>query len=111
MKLNITLNYEKSFTEDQFNLATNMLTMKSTHFFIASNVWDSIYLELDDLIPEGYLANLHLVSNDIKVKLPAKITDKTLRLLTELYPDKSGTIRKNYMMGRDMSEVLGDCLV
>jgi len=111
MILNITRTYNKSFVEDTCNLATNMLQMKATHLFIASNAWERINIELEDTIPEGYLRSLSLVSQDIKVNLPENITDKTLHLLTELYPSKAGTLRRCYMQGRDLREVLSDCLV
>lgn len=111
MILNITKVYNQGFVENTCNLATHMLAMKSTHLFIASNAWESIYLEIDDSIPEGYLKSFNLVTKNIKVKLPDNLTDKTLRLLTELYPDKAGSLRKCFMQGRDVQEVLQECLV
>ena len=111
MKLNITRQYNKGFVEDTCNLGTAMLSMKSTHLFIASYAWESIYIELEDTIPEGYLKGFNMLSKDIKVNLPETITDKTLHLLTELYPDKAGALRRAYMQKRDMKEVLFTCLV
>lgn len=110
MRLNITRVYNTGFTENQCNLATAMLSMKSTHLFIASNVWESIFIELEDSIPDGYLGNLNMICNNIKVNLPDKVTDKTVHLLTELYPDKAGALRRNYMQGRDVREVLKECM-
>jgi hypothetical protein len=111
MKLNITKQYNKGFVEDTCNLATAMLSMKSTHLFIASNAWESVYIELDDSIPEGYLKCLHVVTKNVKVKLPESVTENTLRQLTELYPEKSGALRRTYMQKRSFTEVLPECLV
>lgn len=110
MILEITREYDKSFSENTYKLGTYMLQMKSTHLFIASNAWEKISLELEDSIPEGYLRSLHLVCNNIKVKLPESTTEKTLHLLTELFPDKAGALRRCYMQGRDLREVLSECL-
>ena len=111
MNLNITRVYNKQFRENLYSLSTDMLKMKSTHLFIASNAWESVYIELDDSIPEGYLRNLHTVCDNITVNLPDVVTDKTLGLLIELYPDKSGALRRAYMQGTKIEEVLEKCLV
>lgn len=111
MILNITKVYNTGFVEDTCNLGTSMLTMKSTHLFIASNYWESIRIELDDCIPEGYLSCFKLVAKEIKVKLPESITDITLRQLTELFPDKAGVLRRAFLQGRSIREVIPECLV
>lgn len=111
MKLNITRQYNKGFVEDTCNLGTSMLNMKATHLFIASNAWESIYVELEDTIPEGYLCCFGMVTQNISVNLPETVTEKTLHLLTELYPEKAGALRRTYMQKRDFKEVLEECLV
>lgn len=111
MKLRISKKFEPGFTPDTYTLGTDMLRMKSTHLFIAARAWESIELDLSDNIPTGYLGNLNLVSSDIKVRLPETITDKTVVLLAELYPDKAGKLRKQFMFGKPVSEVLMECLI
>ena len=111
MILNIAEAYDKSFKEDNFNLGTSMLFMKATHLFIASNYWDTVNIQLTDNIPEGSLRGIHLCGKEIKVQLPNSLTDKTIRLLTELLPEKAGLIRKSYLQGTDLKEVLVDCVV
>ncbi len=111
MRLQISEKYNKDFVEDTYSLATYMLNMKSTHLFIAANSWDSISIDLLDSIPEGTLRFFHMVTENIKVSLPSDITEKTLRLLTELYPDKAGALRRVFMQGGSVKEVLRDCLV
>ena len=110
MKLYISAKYDKSFNEDVYCLSTKMLQMKSTHLFIASNLWDSIVIDIDENIPEGCLCNLELICKDIKVNIPDELTDKMLHLLVELYPSKSGALRKAYMFKKSIKEVLVDCL-
>lgn len=111
MILNISKDYDKSFEKDVYKMSTSMLNIKSTHLFIASYYWDTITLELnDDMILEAAKC-LPLATKSIKVKLPETITDKTVLLLTSLYPDKAGAIRKAYMFGKDVKEVLVDCVV
>ena len=51
MKLLISKEFDKSFTEDTAKLSTSMLQFPSTHMYIASNHWDSCILWLDDSIP------------------------------------------------------------
>ena len=111
MRLVIKCDYEKEMVEDECHLATNMLAMKATHLFIASYQWDSVLLEVEDIIPIGYLRCLPLVSKDIKVSLPDKITDHTMTLLTEVFPAKAGSIRRAYMTGQSLKGVLSECLV
>ena len=111
MRLNIAKEYDPSFNDVLYTLRTSMLELKSTHLFIAANTWESISIDLDDSIPEGCLCNMNLVCPSIYVRLPDEITDKTLRLLCELYPDKSGALRRVYMCKGDVREVLSDCLV
>lgn len=110
MKLLISKEFDKEMVDDTCKLSTSMLSVKSTHLFIASNSWDSMIIELDDSIPEGILRRLNTVCKDIKVKVPTKITDTTLRLLTELYPEKSGALRRVYMQGGNVKGVLTDVI-
>ena len=110
MRLLVRKDYNKEMVDDECHLATHMLAMKATHLFIASHKWESIVLDIDDVIPVGYLRCLSLVCDDIKVTLPATITDHTMTLLTEVYPKKAGTIRRAYMSGESLEGVLAECL-
>lgn len=111
MVLNITAEYNKSFVENVCSLATHMLSIPSTHLFIASNTWEEIDVDVNDEIPEGCLHCLSLACDNIKVRLPENVTDKTVRLLAEALPDKAGVIRRAYMQGTPIKEVLKDCVV
>ena len=111
MRLLISKEYDPHFNENLYTLKTSMLQAPSTHLFIAGNSWEAISIELDDCIPETCLCNMSLTCQNLSVKLPDVITDKTVRLLCELFPDKAGAIRRVYMCHGDLKEVLSDCLV
>lgn len=111
MILNIKKTYDPTYTEDQYNLSCAMLNIKSTHLFIASNPWDTINVDVDDEINEGCLRCLPMACSTIRVALPVEITQHTMQLLTELFPDKAGTIRKTFMQSGDLKGVLSGCLV
>lgn len=111
MNLAIEKSYDKRFDETTTHLSLDMLVMRSTHLFIASNKWDEIYVELDDKIPERSLLHLPMVTQNIKVKLPDKITMETVKLLTELFPDKAGSLRKRFMTDGLVGEVIAPCVV
>lgn len=111
MTLYIKKDYDKSFDEDSYKLSTEMLNIKSTHLFIASNVWDKIVIELDNVIQEGNLRCLSMAATTIKVVLPDTVTATTVQQLTELFPEKAGIIRKTYMQSGNLKGVLDGCLV
>lgn len=111
MKLRIAREYKNATIDGVYTLATSYMQMKSTHLFIASNKWEEIYIELDDSMQTGYLQYLHLVCPRILVSLPEVITEQTILLLAEIFPDKRGLLRKNFLLHKDIKEVLGACLV
>lgn len=111
MKLEIKSTYQPHFDKDCCQLGASMLQMKAVHLFIASNKWDAIEIEVCEDIPEGSLRFLRIVCSDIKVKVDCDINDKTLRILTDIFPDKAGLLRKQYFTGKSVKEVLGDCLL
>lgn len=110
MKLLISKEFDKSFTEDTAKLSTSMLQFPSTHMYIASNHWDSCTIWLDDSIPANSLLHLGLVADEVKVHLPENITDVTLHQLIELYPEKAGRLRRCFMSGQPLTGVLEECL-
>lgn len=110
MRLLISKEFDKSMEDNTCKLATYMLSVKATHMFIASNVWESIRIELDDSIPLGVLRRINDVCKDIKVTVPIPVTETTLKLLTELYPEKSGALRRVFMQGGNVKGVLTDVI-
>lgn len=108
MKLMIVKKQVKDLVNNTQCLSTDMLSIKSTHLFIASNKWDEIVVEVIDDIPMNTLKWIGSICQNVKVILPDTITEKTLHLLIELYPTKSGLLRKNYLQGSNIREVLRD---
>lgn len=106
MILNIVSDYKVVSDLENMVISANMLRLPTTHLFIASNRWESAIVEITDSVPEGTLVNLHTVCDDIKVILPDKSDEHTMRLLTELYPEIAGTIRKNYLLGKCLKGVV-----
>lgn len=90
-------------------ISAYMLHISTTHMFIASNTWDKCIVEIDDSIPLNSLKFISGVCSDIQVILPEKINDHCMKLLTELFPKLSGTIRKNYLMGKSLGGVVPTC--
>ena len=110
MILHIKRDYDKSFEDNNYKLSADMLNIKSTHLFIASNVWDKITVELDDCIQQDNLKCIPMACKDVKVVLPDTISAHTIQQLTELFPDKAGIIRKTFMQSGDLKGVLKGCL-
>lgn len=99
---------KKDFTGDCCNLDVASLDYTSTHLFIASHTWDKLNIELDDTIADDVLKYVRNVCKEINVILPDVVTDHTVSLLCELYPDKAGRIRKYRMMKRDLMEAINE---
>lgn len=91
---------------DSYVISTNYLQHKAVHLYIASQQWDGLYCELDDSIPLDCLKHVKTKVKQVTVKLPEVVTKTTMLLLTELYPDKAGSIRKQFMSGKDLREVI-----
>ena len=109
MILNITTDYRVVSDLETAIISADMLNFSTTHMFIASNVWESCIVEISDKIPAGSLKFLPGVCTDIKVKLPENVTEHQMRLLADLFPNLSGTIRKNFMLGKHLGGVVPTC--
>lgn len=109
MILKIINNAGESIANDSgdYELKPEMLKLNGTHVFIASRVWDKVVIELTEDIPLGSLKYLPTKAKSIDVVMPSTVNPHIVQLCTELFPDKAGTIRKNFLMkGEIPSEVL-----
>lgn len=89
--------------KDTYVVPYRWLNDKSVHLYIASCKWDKLVVDLSEEIPDNCLKYVRLKCNEVIVNLPdRKLTAGELELLCELYEDKAGTIRKAYMLGRDL---------
>lgn len=97
---------DNAVDENTYTLKPNLLQDKAVHLFIASNEWELLDIKLTDDIPQDTLKYVITKCKDVKVRKCSTINKHTMHLLCELYPDKAGIIRKNFMLGRDVWEVL-----
>lgn len=94
--------------DGSLQLPISVLKQTSAHLFIASNSWDTLYLDLSDDIPTLCLKFIRDKVKEVRVKLPDKVTTHTLKLLIELFPSNEGKLRKQFMMGGNLDGVLCD---
>lgn len=110
MVLNIYKEYVKSPDMDIMVLKADMLKEKGTHLFLASYIWDRINIELFEGLESWYLHFLPSVCSDIRVISHEQDLSQYVQCLTELYPDKSGAIRRAVMQRHPLQSILGDSL-
>ena len=88
------------------HLSPEYLKQNGTHLFIKSHEWGTIHVDVTEDIPMGCLKHISDCGQRLDVNVPTALTDHTVELLAELYPDLSGKIRKAYLFGGDVREVL-----
>ena len=85
-----------------FWISTENILDKAIHLYVASNCWDKLSVEITDKLPTGVLDKVVTRCKEVEVmNLPLTLTQRTVELLCELYPEKSGKIRKTYLMGKE----------
>lgn len=108
MKLAIKTDCETAdgLKEDTYIIPVAWLSSNATHLYLASNTWDSLYIELTAQVPKGFLPYLlKKVSGEITciIKEDSKVV---LDLLVELYPEKAPEFRKQFLCHKPLEEVL-----
>lgn len=111
MTLKIVKDYTVVSDLDVMIISADMLRSPATHLFLASNTWDKVTVELCDAIPSDTLEYIPILSKDISVSLPESISEKNMKDLVALFPDKRGAIRRAFMAKSNMSEVVPVCTV
>lgn len=109
MTLQIAEPYPASDDLETIGLSTDMMKCQSVHLFLASHKWDKVIVNMCDEIPSGSLKYIHTVCEDIRVHMKEAMTETTMKLLTELFPDKAGAIRRVYMSGGSLEGVVPLC--
>lgn len=89
-------------------LSVKSLDYKATHVYIASNFWDKIKIELSEEIPLNVLRYVARQAESVDTVLPEDSTEHIMKLMCEIYPERAGRIRKNYMLHQNMKEALKD---
>lgn len=93
--------------ENTFYVPYEWLSNKAVHLYLASQMWDSVVVVLDDAIPKDVLKYITSKGKMRRIIVGDKgLTDKCVDLACEIYPEKAGAIHKAYMMGKDITSVL-----
>lgn len=106
MKLDIGERTGCHAEKDTYFLSIDSLKYAQTHMFIASNKWDSVHIQMQSNMQSEALRYIPMVTDEIEVDLPEKITMDIVGTLAALYPKKSGELRRAFMSGKDVKEVL-----
>ncbi|MCM1215088.1 MAG: hypothetical protein NC548_11275 [Lachnospiraceae bacterium] len=109
MKLVIQKDYAVSKDLDTMILSARMLLEVSVHLYISSHKWDSITIEICDDIPDDVLQYIRMQTDNKYVRLPEKLNERQLKMLVSLYPELAGKIRRAYMSGVSLREVVPIC--
>lgn len=105
--MRLSIGSDRLIDNDSMYIPYSLLGDKAVHLFIASSMWDTLVVEIDEKIPEGVLKYMILKCNDKKAILPdRKLTQKELALVCEMYPEKAGSVRRAYMLERPIAELL-----
>lgn len=87
-------------------ISYDMLRTPVTHMFISSNDWEAVYVEVTDDCPDEAFRYIILASTNIFVRVAEHVSEKCMRILTELFPEKAGAIRRAHLTNSDMRGVV-----
>lgn len=107
MILRIMKEYTPPVDQNTMVVKSTMLGEKGVHLFIASHKWDKIVVELHQELVPSTLHYLHSVTDIIEVTCDEDLSNY-LSSLVELYPDRSGALRRAVMQKQSVTSVLGD---
>lgn len=111
MKLFIS-DVTKGDIDSGFSIDAASLSLPGAHLFIASHRWESIHIADVNAIPSGVkLSVFRTVADRVLVTPPETLNERAVHVLTALYPELSGKIRKCFVLKGDIKEVLAGCLV
>lgn len=108
MTINI-VNTEENwlFNGEDYYLPAKYLEFTGVHIFIASHHWDKLKIQICEDIPANVMRYVRQAVDTIDVvDLPDTITSHIVEVLCELFPDRAGKIRRQFLLGADIKEVL-----
>lgn len=82
------------------------MELNMTHLTLASQNWETLYIDVEECIPEGSLRFLPRKCFKIRACCPEHPSLHQLHLLVELYPELDGRLRKAYMKGEGIGGIL-----
>lgn len=87
-------------------ISASHIGLNLAHLTIASRMWDTAYVDVDECIPEGALRFLHTKCKSIRVLCPEHPSMHQTHLLIELYPELGGRLRRAQLKGEGLSGIL-----
>ena len=91
-----------------YYLSIDSLKYNGTHLFIASNHWEELHITINENISLNILKYIRMVVDKVIVTIDGEQTKHIMELMCELYPEKSGSLHKAFMMGKDLKGVVVD---
>lgn len=105
--MNLYIANTKSDQDNTFWIPPLLLNDKPMHLYLACNQWDTLQVVMCEDIPADVLKYTKDKCKEIQVVDDGcGITKHKVDILCELYPEKAGTIRKNFMLGRNVYDLL-----
>lgn len=87
-------------------IAPEHLNKNFAHAVIASQQWDTLYIDIDECIQENRLRFIPSHCSRIVVGCTEPLSRHQMVLITELYPALGGKIRKEFLRGGNVKDVL-----
>lgn len=91
----------KSKEVGMFNITPEELRNPLIHLYVASNHWETLRVDLDGSIPTGILTEMRKVCDNIEI---LSVSSGCYPLLSELFPEHLGKLRKLKMLGKTEEE-------
>lgn len=91
----------KSKDVGMFNITPEELRNPLIHLYTASNHWETLHIDLEDSIPTGILTEMRKVCDNIEI---LSVGSGCYPLLSELFPEHLGKLRKLQMLGKTEEE-------
>lgn len=89
-----------------FNICDKHLADKKIHLFIASQSWEEVRIHMHSDLDIKYIKFIVSKADKFTIIFEGPINENHITLLCDLYPDKSGSIRRHFMLGKDIRPVL-----
>jgi hypothetical protein len=93
-------------TRKDFTICDKHLVDRGMHLFIASQRWEELIINIHPTIDTRFILPIASKAKKVTLKFHGAVNDNILNLVCGLYPDKTGKLRRYFMLGKDISEVL-----
>lgn len=90
-----------------FNICDKHLLDRRVNLFIASQKWETLELHMQESMNFSVIPLIANKCNKVNITFLSEVGDNMLQALCELYPDKIGTLRRSYMLKKDIRAIVG----